>query len=42
MAIARNPQPYQKEHPVYRWPEVLYVAMVVVSIAGLAYIFLKG
>jgi hypothetical protein len=42
MATATSPQPYQKEHPEHRWPEVLYVAMVVVSIAGLAYIFIKG
>jgi hypothetical protein len=42
MAIATSPQPYQKEHPERRWPDVLYVVMVVVSIAGLAYIFLKG
>jgi hypothetical protein len=42
MAIATNPQRYSKEHPQQRWPDVLYVAMVVVSIVGLAYIFLKG
>jgi hypothetical protein len=42
MAIATSPQRYQKEHSQHRWPDVLYVAMGVVSIAGMAYRFLKG
>jgi hypothetical protein len=42
MPIATSPEPYQNDHPEHRCPEVLYLAMVVVSIAGLAYIFLKS
>jgi hypothetical protein len=42
MGTATSPSLTKKEHPEYRWPYVLYLAMVVVSIVGLAYIFLKG
>lgn len=42
MGAATSPQPHQKEHSEHRWPDVLYVAIVIVSIAGLAYIFLKA
>ena len=42
MGTATSPQPQEKEHPEHGWPDVLYVAMVIVSIAGLAYIFLKA
>lgn len=42
MGTATRPSLTTKEHPEHSWPDVLYLAMVVVSIAGLAYIFLKG
>jgi hypothetical protein len=42
MGTAQSPQPYQKESPEYRWPDVLYLAMVLVSVTGLAYLFLKS
>jgi hypothetical protein len=42
MGTPTHPQPYQKEQQKHRWPEVFYLAVVAVSIAGLAYIFLKG
>ena len=42
MLIAASPQRCQKKRSQHRWPDVLYASMVVVSIAGLAYIFLKA
>jgi hypothetical protein len=41
VAIAASPRPDQKQRPQHRWADVLYVVIVVVSIAGLAYIILK-
>jgi len=42
MGAATSPPPQQKERREHGWPDVIYVAMVIVSIAGLAHILLKA
>jgi hypothetical protein len=42
MATSTNPQPYQKQNPHDRWLDVIYVAMLVVSIVGLTYVVLEA
>jgi hypothetical protein len=40
--MATTAQSFQHKHTEHRWPEFVYMAMVLTSIAGLAYIFFKG
>jgi hypothetical protein len=42
MAASSNPRPYEKQNPYDKWIDVLYLAMIAVSIAGLIYIGLES